>query len=91
MTSTSGEAAPEGARFGTCCSELAEAIAAQGFDPLVTVADNGVLYLTVGLLDTDDPEGGAALVDHPMFFCPFCGTKLQTAEEVKQKITASGG
>jgi hypothetical protein len=25
------------------------------------------------------------MVDHPVFFCPFCGTKLQTPEEVDSK------
>jgi hypothetical protein len=25
------------------------------------------------------------MVDHPIYFCPFCGTKLQTEEEVEAK------
>ena len=25
------------------------------------------------------------MVDHPLFFCPFCGTKVQTPEEVQAK------
>ena len=29
----------------------------------------------------DDPN----MVDHPVFFCPFCGTKLQTPAEVDAK------
>jgi hypothetical protein len=29
----------------------------------------------------DDPN----MVDHPVFFCPFCGAKLQTPEEVDAK------
>jgi hypothetical protein len=74
--------------FGSCCTELKEALAAEGFDPLVTVAESGVLYLTVGLVDDEDDEGGSALVDHPMFFCPFCGTRLQTAEDVKEKLAS---
>ena len=28
------------------------------------------------------------MVDHPLFFCPFCGTKLQTPEEVRAKAGA---
>ncbi len=92
------DAAPGGAaHFGSCCRELKEALAGEGFDPLVTVSDTGVLYLTVGLVDSEDAgavgvgdgvdgEGGSALVDHPMFFCPFCGAKLQTAEDVKEKL-----
>lgn len=73
--------------LGSCCNELAEALAGEGFDPLVTVNENGVIYLTVGLVDADDGDGDA-LVDHPMFFCPFCGTRLQTAEDVRRKLTA---
>jgi len=76
--------------FGSCCGELKEALAGEGFDPLVTVGDNGVIYLTVGLVDGEDDDG-AALVDHPMFFCPFCGTRLQAREEVKEKLAAGSG
>jgi hypothetical protein len=28
------------------------------------------------------------MVDHPVYFCPFCGTKLQTEEEVDAKLGA---
>jgi hypothetical protein len=36
------------------------------------------------VLKEDDPN----MVDHPVFFCPFCGTKLQTPEEVDAKAKA---
>ena len=29
------------------------------------------------------------MVDHPMYFCPFCGTKLQTEAEVEAKAGAA--
>jgi hypothetical protein len=29
------------------------------------------------------------MVDHPVFFCPFCGTKLQTPEEIDAKVSAA--
>lgn len=70
--------------FGGCCTELKEAMAGEDFDPLITEGDDGVLYMAVGLIDLEEDEPG--LVDHPLFFCPFCGTKLQTAEEVKAKV-----
>lgn len=70
--------------FGSCCVELKEALEGADFDPLITVGDEDVLFLTVGLVDLEDDEPG--LVDHPLFFCPFCGTKLQTPEEVREKI-----
>lgn len=73
-------------RFGTCCDELKEAMAGEDFEPLVSVGDDGVLYLAVGLIDLEDGEPG--MVDHPMYFCPFCGARLQTEEEVQAKAEA---
>jgi hypothetical protein len=72
-----------GKTFGSCCQELKEAMSGEDFEPLITVADNGVLYMSVGLIDMEDDEPG--MVDHPLFFCPFCGTRLQTTEEVRTK------
>ncbi len=69
--------------FGSCCEELKEALEGGDFEPLVTVGPDGVIYMTVGLVDLEEDEPG--LVDHPIFFCPFCGTKLQSAEDVKMK------
>ena len=74
-------------KFGTCCDELKEAMAGEDFEPLVTQGDDGVLYMTVGLVDLEDDESG--MVDHPMYFCPFCGTRLQTEDEVQAKIEAN--
>jgi hypothetical protein len=71
-------------KFGSCCTELKEAMTGEDFDPLITAGDDGVLYMAVGLIDLEEDEPG--LVDHPLFFCPFCGAKLQTAEEVKAKV-----
>jgi hypothetical protein len=73
--------------FDTCCNELKEAMAGEDFEPLVAQGDDGVLYLTVGLVDLDDDEAG--MVDHPMYFCPFCGARLQTEDEVQAKIEAN--
>lgn len=70
--------------FGTCCESLKEAMDKVDFEPLITVGDDTVLYMTVGLVDLDEED--PALVDHPLFFCPFCGTKLQDKDAVA-KIT----
>ena len=72
-----------GHTFGSCCTELKEAMSGDEFEPLITVADSGVLYMSVGLVDMEDDEPG--MVDHPMFFCPFCGTRVQTVEDVRVK------
>lgn len=53
------------------------------FEPLITVGDNGVLYMSVGLVEINDEEPG--MVDHPVFFCPFCGKGVQTPEDVEAK------
>ncbi|MGQ0674309.1 MAG: hypothetical protein ACT4N2_15725 [Hyphomicrobium sp.] len=68
---------------GSCCAELKEAMSGDEFEPLITVADNGVLYMSVGLIEMEDDEPG--MVDHPLFFCPFCGSKVQTVEDVRAK------
>jgi hypothetical protein len=74
--------------FGTCCTALGEIMRAptpgeDGLEPLVTVGDDGVLYMATHL-DTSEPdELGTA--DHPVYFCPFCGTGLQTPAEVDAK------
>lgn len=72
-----------GSGFGSCCEELKEVLEPQDFDPLVAVGDDGVLYMSIGMLEADGGE--ANVVDHPVFFCPFCGTRLQTQEEVEAK------
>jgi hypothetical protein len=76
----------EGAKahtFGSCCTELKEAMSGEQFEPLITVGDDAVLYMSVGLLELEDDEPG--MVDHPIFFCPFCGKQVQTAEDVREK------
>jgi hypothetical protein len=84
MAEGGGEPLSSAQRFGACCSELTVAMAGQDFEPLITEGDDGVLYMAVGLIHLEDEEPG--MVDHPLFFCPFCGTKLQTADEVKAKV-----
>ncbi len=80
-----GQAAP-GKEFGSCCAELKDAMSGGEFEPLITVSEDGILYMSVGLVDLEEDEPG--MVDHPLFFCPFCGARLQTVDEVRAK---SGG
>ena len=46
------------------------------------VEENGVLYLTVGFVET---EQGPGWFDRAIIFCPFCGKQLQTNEEIAAK------
>jgi hypothetical protein len=72
--------------FGSCCAHLKEAMSGADFEPLINTGEDGVLYLSVGLIDLEGEEPG--IVDHPLYFCPFCGTRVQSVEEVEAK---SGG
>ncbi|HEY3494648.1 MAG TPA: hypothetical protein VGK73_08190 [Polyangiaceae bacterium] len=45
----------------------------------VRVEDNGVLYLSVGYIETEE---GPGYFDAALLFCPFCGTRLQTTEQI---------
>ena len=69
--------------FGSCCETLKDAMGDEDFDPLITVGDDGILYLSVGLIDVEEEQPGS--VEYPMFHCPFCGTKLQSQDEVDAK------
>ena len=42
----------------------------------------------LSLIELDEGEPG--MIDHPIFFCPFCGTKLQDPEVVQAQITSEG-
>ena len=76
--------------FGNCCAELKDAMSGEEFEPLLTVGDDGVMYMSVGLVDLED-EDEPGMVEHPMFYCPFCGTELQTVEEVRAKTGGENG
>ena len=75
--------------FGSCCEDLEEVMSGAEFEPLITVGSDDVLYMSVGQIELEDDEPG--LVDHPMFYCPFCGKELQTVEEVRAKTGESNG
>lgn len=46
---------------------------------MLRIAENGILYLSVGYIRTRE---GAAWMDDAILYCPFCGTQLQTREQV---------
>ena len=74
--------------FGSCCSHLQEAMSGADFEPLINEGEDQILYVSVGLIDLEGEE--PAIVDHPLFFCPFCGTRVQTAEEVRARTGETG-
>ena len=50
--------------------------------PLFQVESNGVLYLSVGYVQT--PKG-ISWFQHAALFCPFCGVKLQDRDEISRR------
>ena len=50
--------AEAGTTFGSCCEELKEALEGGDFEPLITVGQDEVIYMTVGLVDLDEEEPG---------------------------------
>lgn len=75
--------------FGTCCDSMKETLNSKEFEPLIEVGEDGVLYMSLGLVGGDDDDEEPSMIDHPIFFCPFCGKGVQTAEEVDKKIGQS--
>ena len=78
-----------GQPFGSCCETLKDALAGGEFEPLIAVGEDGVLYLSVGMVEIEDE--GPGMIDHAVMFCPFCGTQLQTEDEVEAKSAATEG
>ena len=47
---------------------------------------DGVLYMATGIVDSEDAgPDEAGFLEHPVYFCPFCGTELQSEDEVERK------
>jgi hypothetical protein len=45
-------------------------------------SEQGVLYLTIGGIPT---EQGMGWMDQAVLFCPFCGTRLQSKDQIRLK------
>jgi hypothetical protein len=66
--------------FGSCCKDLSDAMTRPP-DSLFRVEENGVLYLTVGYMQT---QKGVGWFDQAVIYCPFCGKKLQDCEDISE-------
>lgn len=67
--------------FGSCCSDLKQLLENEEFEPLIYLNDSAQLCLAVGYSTTD--EGEVSWYEHALLYCPFCGTQLQTREELQ--------
>lgn len=70
--------------FGSCCSDMSNAMTSPP-EKLLRVEDNGVLYLAVGYIHT---EQGVGWFDQAVMYCPFCGTALQPRMEIQRQTDA---
>ena len=71
-------------RFGSCCNDLHEALNPEITpNPLLMISEQDVLYLTIGMVETQD---GPGFFDQAIMFCPFCGRKLQDRAEIDRKV-----
>jgi glucose/arabinose dehydrogenase len=66
--------------FGDCCDELRDALSGS-FNRLIAESD-GTLFVTVGWIQSEE---GVGWFDSAVLFCPFCGARLQTAEEIRER------
>jgi len=65
--------------FGTCCAGLSDALDVP--NSFFRVEDNGVFFLTVGYVHT---EQGPGFFDQAILYCPFCGRQLQDADQIQR-------
>ncbi|MGM5057186.1 hypothetical protein ACD589_21215 [Rhizobium sp. 814_E9_N1_1] len=68
-----------------CCDSLKGVVAdlPEPAAPTVYRADNGVLMMVVGLVQSEE---GLGYLDQAILHCPFCGTKLQDAKAIAEKV-----
>lgn len=71
--------------FGSCCKDLKDAMTSPP-NSFFRVEENGVLYFTVGYVQT---QQGPGWFDQAVIFCPFCGQKIQDKDEIARKGQAS--
>ncbi|MBY5902897.1 hypothetical protein HFO88_21450 [Rhizobium leguminosarum] len=69
-----------------CCDSLRGVVADLPEPAASTVyrADNGVLMMVVGLVQSEE---GLGYLDQAILHCPFCGTKLQDAKAIAEKVS----
>ncbi|MGX9988409.1 hypothetical protein ACS4RR_004020 [Rhizobium sp. Z1P35] len=69
-----------------CCDFLKGVVAdlPEPAAPTVYRADNGVLMMVVGLVRSEE---GLGYLDQAIMHCPFCGTKLQDAKAIAEKVS----
>jgi hypothetical protein len=65
-------------RFGTCCEDLRQSMHS-GPNSMFS-NDGGILMLNVAVVPMQNSTGWFS---KPVRFCPFCGTQLQSAQDLQ--------
>jgi NADH pyrophosphatase NudC (nudix superfamily) len=63
--------------FGRCCEDLRQAMHKK--EHSMFGVENGILFLNIGIVQMTSQTG---YFMKPVRFCPFCGTELQSAENL---------
>jgi hypothetical protein len=69
--------------FGSCCKDLSDAMTKPP-KSFFFVENDGVLYLTIGYMAT---EQGPGWFDMAVIYCPFCGQQIQNRDEIQRKAS----
>ncbi|AHG47172.1 hypothetical protein RLEG12_29695 [Rhizobium leguminosarum bv. trifolii CB782] len=69
-----------------CCDSLKGVVAdlPEPAAPTIYRADNGVLMMVVGLVQSEE---GLGYLGQAIMHCPFCGTQLQDAKAIAEKVS----
>ncbi|CAN5497936.1 hypothetical protein BH10PSE3_BH10PSE3_42590 [soil metagenome] len=67
---------------GFCCEELEDAVSSDPADALIE-HESGLILLNLG---EREAEGETGVVLATIRFCPFCGTEIQTDEDIKAAL-----
>jgi len=65
------------APFGSCCENLRQAMHSKTNSTFQLEGD--VLFLIIGIVPMQNQTG---YFSKPIRFCPFCGSELQTADQI---------
>jgi hypothetical protein len=69
---------------GYCCDDM-EACLGAGPEAALFEHDSGLILLNAGRTERDGEEGDLLI---SVQFCPFCGTELQTDEDIDAALEA---
>lgn len=70
------------------CDMMKDALGAE--NSLIIVQPNGITYGTVGFVDRGRGQE-TWFLDLAFLFCPFCGTRLHTIEEIRSSRAKRAG